>query len=158
MKYVKCILLAAAMVLISPSIAFGQASDNQITRISSDEQAVREVEDEIVAAIDHNDADALDRHCSPDYTFVNPAGQVWTREKYLQLMRSGALKVDSYSRDEQTVRIYGNTAVVIYRSTARGDLKGQTFSSQRRVTTVLMKENGRWLAITRQSTPIIQPK
>lgn len=155
MKY---ILLPAAMLLVFSSVAFGQSSPGKTIRSSKDERAIRQVEDEIVAAIDRNDADTLDRLCAPDYTFVNPAGQVWTKAHYLELMRSGDLKADSYSRDEETIHVYRNTAVVIFRSTARGTLKGQSFSSQRRVTTVLMKEDGRWRAIARQSTPILQPK
>ena len=114
--------------------------------------------DEIVAAEDRNDADALDRLYVPDYTFVTPAGQVWTKARYLQLMRSGDLKSNSYSRDEETIRVYGNTALVIYRSTASGTLKGQSFNSQRRVTTVLLKRDGVWLALGRQSTPILTQK
>ncbi|HZS48266.1 MAG TPA: nuclear transport factor 2 family protein [Blastocatellia bacterium] len=148
-------LLAALLLLSLSSIAFVQTSRNGSTS-SGDEQAVHQVEDQIVAAEGRDDADALDRLYAPGYTFVTPFGQVWTKEHYLGLMRSGDLKTDSYSRDEETIRVYSNTAMVIYRSTAHGALKGQSFNSQRRVTTVLMKEDGRWLAFGRQSTPILQ--
>jgi len=117
--------------------------------------AVHRAVDAIVAAIDRNDVDAFERLTAPDYTFVTPAGQVWPKAHYVQLMRSGALKSDSYGRDEETVQIHGDTALVIYRSTARGTLNGQVFDSQRRVTTVLMNQDGRWVALARQSTPIL---
>ena len=145
--------LAAAMLLALSSIASAQAPADQT---SNAEQVVRQVEDQIVAAEDRNDADALDRLYVSDYTFVGPGGQVWSKAHYLGLMRSGDLKSDSYSRDEQTVRMYGNTAIVIYRSTARGTLRGQAFNNQRRVTTVLMNQDGVWRALGRQSTPIVQ--
>lgn len=125
---------------------------------SLEEEAVHKAMDEIVAAEDRNDADALDRLYVADYTFVTPFEQVWSKARYLKLMRSGDLKSNSYSRDEETIRVYGNTAVVIYRSTASGTLKGETFNSQRRVTTVLMKREGAWLVLGRQSTPILAQK
>jgi hypothetical protein len=76
-------------------------------------------------AIDRNDADAFDRLSTADYTFVNPAGKVWNKKQYLELIRSGTLKVESYTRDEESIRLYGNAAVVIYRSTPKGTFKGQ---------------------------------
>src|SRR5215467_11649566 len=139
----KHLLFAAAILVALSLVASSKMSNNKTTKDSKDEQEVRQVMDEIVAAEGHDDADALDRLYVPDYTFVTPAGQVWTKEYYLGLMRSGELKSGSYSRDEQTIRVYGSTALVIYRSTAQGALKGQTFNSQRRVTTVLMKEGNR---------------
>ncbi|MFL6529023.1 MAG: nuclear transport factor 2 family protein [Chthoniobacterales bacterium] len=125
---------------------------------SLEEEAVHKVIDEIVAAEDRDDTDALDRLYVADYTFVTPAGQVWTKVYYLGLMRSGDLKSGSYSREEEGIRLYGDTAVVIYRSTAQGTLKGETFNNQRRVTTILMKQDGAWRALGRQSTPILQQK
>jgi len=125
---------------------------------NAEEEAVHKAVDEIVAAIDGNDADAFDRLSTADYTFVNPAGKVWNKKQYLELIRSGTLKVESYTRDEESIRLYGNTAVVIYRSTPKGTFKGQELVSQRRVTTILIKQGERWLTAGRQSTPIVQPK
>ncbi|MFL6529022.1 MAG: nuclear transport factor 2 family protein [Chthoniobacterales bacterium] len=142
------------------SISHGQsgASASPAATRNPEEEAIHKAVDEIVAAIDHNDADALDRLSTPDYTFVNPAGKVWNKAQYLELIRSGALKVESYSRDEEIIRLYHDTAVVIYRSMPHGTFKGEELSAQRRVTTVLVKQDGRWLTAGRQSTPILQPK
>jgi len=46
--------------------------------------------------------------------------------------------------------------VVIYRSTVKGQLFGQAVSNQRRVTTVFVKRDGRWQAVSQQSTRIAQ--
>lgn len=79
------------------------------------------------------------------------------QEPILELIRSGTLKVESYTRDEESIRLYGNTALVIYRSTPKGTFKGQELiTSQRRVTTILIKQDGHWLTAGRQSTPILQ--
>jgi uncharacterized protein (TIGR02246 family) len=140
------------------SVGLGQPGSSATAGTNAEQEAVHKVLDEIVAAIDHNDADAIDRLSTADYTFVNPGGKVLNKKEYLDLIRSGTLKVESYTRDEENIRFYGNTAVVIYRSTPHGTFKGEELSSQRRVTTILVKQDGRWLTAGRQSTPIFQPK
>ena len=151
----RLIVLAAALWLALSSIASGQTARDGSAG-DGDEKAVHQVEDELVAAFDHNDADALDRSWASDYIFVTPDGNVFTKAQRLALFRSGKTKLESYSRDEENIRVYGDTAVVIYRSTVKGQLFGQAVSNQRRVTTVFVKRNGRWQAVSQQSTRIAQ--
>ena len=147
------LFLTATFLFICCGSAFG-LQKVQATRIA-DERAVRQVEDKIAAALDHDDADALEKLWASDYVFVNPVGTIFTKAQRLAQLRSGTLNVESYSRDEETIRIYGTTAIVIYRSTVAGQAKGQDISSKRRVTTVLVKRNGRWQAVSQQSTRIV---
>jgi uncharacterized protein (TIGR02246 family) len=155
MKRVICCLLLVA----SASVRLAQSDATPTATRTAEEEAVHKAVDEIVVAIDRNDAEAFDQLSTADYTFVNPVGKVWNKKQYLELIRSGTLKVESYTRDEESIRLYGNTAVVIYRSTPKGTFKGQELiTNQRRVTTIFVKEDGRWLTAGRQSTPILQPK
>jgi uncharacterized protein (TIGR02246 family) len=150
-------IFLSAVFLAMCSAGYAQSGQTPTPESRSpEEEAVHKAVDEIVAAIDRNDADAFDRLSTAEYTFVNPAGKVWNKAQYLELIRSGTLKVESYTRDEESIRLYGNTAVVIYRSTPKGTFKGQELSNQRRVTTVLIKQDGRWLTAGRQSTPILE--
>ena len=144
----------AAIVLFLSSVVFAQKSHRAF--VSRDEQAVRQIEDQVSAALDHNDADALDRLWAADYMFVNPFGIVMTKAQRLSLFRSGKLKLESYSRDQENIRIYGETAIVIYRSTVKGQRGSQDIGFQRRVTTVLMKRSGHWRVVSQQSTRIEQ--
>lgn len=151
--------VACLLVLAFTPIGLGQPDPRASAAANTEEEAVHKVVDEIVAAIDRNDVDAFDRLSTADYTFVNPAGRVWNKKQYLELMRSGTLKVESYSRDDESIRLYGNTAVVIYRSTPKGTFKGEELiTNQRRVMTIFVKQDGRWLTAGRQSTPIMQPR
>ena len=151
------IVLPWLLLLAFTCVGLGQPEASPSPSRNAEEEAVHKAVDEIVAALDRNDADAFDRLSTPDYTFVNPYGKVWSKKEYLDLIRSGTLKVESYNRDEESIRLYGTTAVVIYRSTPRGTFKGQELVSQRRVTTILLKQEGRWLTAGRQSTPIVPP-
>ena len=141
------LLLSLAVFGRTPQVTAGAAGD--------DEQAVRQIEDQVATALDHNDADALDRLWASDYMFVNPSGTVFTKAERLASLRSGDLKYQSYSRDEENIRIFGSTAVVIYRSTISGQKAGKDISSRRRVTTVLLKRDGRWQVVSQQTTVIL---
>jgi ketosteroid isomerase-like protein len=110
------------------------------TAQSDEEQAIHRVEDQIAAATGNNDADALGKLRASDYVFVNPAGQRITRAERLQT------KEESYTRDEESIRVYGDTAIVFYRATAA--------ASQYRVTSVLVNQGGQWREVSRQSSLI----
>ena len=150
-------IFAIVVLLASGSPGLGQAP-RKMDRENKDERSIRQVEDAIAIATDHNDANALDALWAPDYVFVNPFGIVMTKAQRLDLFRSGRMKLESYSRDQETIRVYGTTAVVIYRSTVRGQRGTEDISSQRRVTTVLLKRGGHWSAVSQQSTTISAPK
>ena len=72
-------------------------------------------------------------------------------------MRSGSETSQHYSIDRETVRVYGATAVVTFRSTVAGTVAGKDIGSQRNVTNVLVKSGGRWQAVLQHST-VIQPR
>jgi len=148
-------IFAIAILLVTGSLALCQEPGK---RESKDDRLVRQVGDAIAEATDRNDANALDSLWASDYIFVNPFGIVMTKAQRLDLFRSGRMKLESYSRDQETIRVYRTTAVVIYRSTVRGQRGTQDISSQRRVTTVLLKRGGRWQAVSKQSTTITAPK
>ena len=123
---------------------------------AEDEQAVRRVEEAVVAATDRNDAETLDRLFAPEWTFVNPAGILLDKQRFLGMMRAGTLHLGSYTVDSLSVRVYGAAAVVIYRSSVVGTLGGTDITSRRRRTSFLVKRDGRWLVVAQQSTPIVR--
>ena len=152
----KRILMMAVMVMAVFSLSLGQTSSNKMSGGSGDEQAVRQFLNEAAAALGRNDAAALDRLYSDDWTFVNPSGAVMTKAQRLAALKSGELKYESISIDEANVRMYGNTAVATGRATVKGQNKGQDISGQYRATTVLVKKNGGWQIVAQQSTRITQ--
>ncbi len=144
----KTILVLLAACLFCPA----QDTNSKI----SDEQNVRDAVERMTTAWGNNDAETLDKLWSDDYTFTNPSGIFLTKAKRLSMMRSGRVKVETYAVDQENVRIYGDTAVVTYRSTVKRQAEGREIGSeQHRVLTVLVKQNGVWRAIAQQSTPVL---
>ena len=58
---------------------------------------------------------------------------------------------------EMKVRIYGEAAVIIGRSTIRAKVKGQDVSGEDRFTDVWIKSSDRWRAVASQVTRIVGP-
>lgn len=149
--FVRLLLVMATLQIFS----FGHSAATQ-DAASADEQAVKATEEKIEAAWAHNDADTLEQLWSDDYTFTNPSGIFLTKAQRLGMMRSGKVKVQSYSTDDEKIRIYGDTAVVTYRSTVQRQANGQEIGrEQHRVMVLLVRKNGVWRAVAQQSTPIL---
>jgi len=145
------------LVPVFAAIALGCAPGIQrpAETTSSDDAAVRQVEAEVASATERNDADALAPYMVSDFTFVNPAGLLLTKDGFLDAMRTGRLHNTMYKVDEMSVRIYGTAAVVTYRSTVAGTAGMQAVAPQRRRTTMLIKRDGKWLIVAQQSTPML---
>jgi Ketosteroid isomerase homolog len=71
-------------------------------------------------------------------------------------VKSGDLKIESSTNEDMKVQVHGDTAVVTYRSTDKGNYKGNDLSGQYRWTDVFVKRNGRWQIVAGQGTRIMQ--
>ncbi|MDQ3664976.1 MAG: nuclear transport factor 2 family protein [Acidobacteriota bacterium] len=148
-------LMIVAMLVTASSFVFSQTTRNSANQKGNDEQAVRQLLDEISAALTRNDIAALDRIYADDYTLVNESGVLGTKAPRLAAIKSGELKYESVGFDEVNVRMYGNTAVATYRVTSKGQSKGQDIGGQFRATSTYVKMKGRWQLVAAQVTRII---
>ena len=64
---------------------------------------------------------------------------------------------DSLVADEIKVRVYGDTAIVTYRSTAKGKDKDGAIDEQRRWTRVFVRKDGQWQLVHSQGATIQKP-
>ncbi len=147
-------ILVVAMLVAASSFVFSQPTRSGASQKGNDEQAVRQLLNEISAALGHNDAAALDRIYADSYTLVNESGELTTKAPRLAAIKSGELKYESVGFDDVNVRFYGNTAVVTYRVTSKGQFKGQAIGGQFRATSTYVKMKGRWQLVAAQVTRI----
>jgi len=131
-----------AMLVAAPVFVFGQ---------STEEQAVKKTLDEVTAALNRNDADALERYYAEGYTLVTPQGVVVNRAQRLAGFRSGEVKLESFARSDTKIRIYGNAAVVNTNTTYK--IGGQTIGPHP-TTITMVKNRGRWQIVAAQGTPV----
>jgi len=99
------------------------------------------------AAMIANDADAIGRFMADDWIIVGPDGGVNDRTRFLALVRSGDLTHDVMDSSDESVRVYGDAAVVTARGVSGGAYRGQAFRVVERVTDVWVRREGTWRCV-----------
>jgi ketosteroid isomerase-like protein len=100
------------------------------------------------------DIETLDRLMHPDYTIIKPEGIVWDKEIALASYIPGKRHWEKAGSSEYIVRIYGDMAIVIGKWEARGINNGEPFDYSARYTSIWIKENGKLMMVSDQSTEI----
>lgn len=178
----KRILIILALTVGVSSLALGQTQDKQadqykVGRNSRAGQEIMKLENELVRAGLRGDATTADRLMADDYFFMTRDGVVHENLKasLLARMRSGESKVDLLARmksdesdepsprpaiiEDAQVHVYGNTGVIMMRSTYRSRSKeGRVVEVPTRFMHVWVRQHGRWQLVAGSSTHIEQPK
>jgi ketosteroid isomerase-like protein len=98
-------------------------------------------------AMVENDAGAIGRYMSDDWTIIGPDGSVGGRERFLGLIEAGTLSHDVMESHDLTVRIYGDTAVVTGRGVSGGLYEGQAFHLVERTSCVFVRQPDGWKCV-----------
>lgn len=107
------------------------------------------------AAID-GDANFFDRVYADNYTFVDPSGQLMSREQDLNDVKSGKLKFTSFDQSDVQTRVYGNTAIVTGVATIKGTYGDNDISGRYRWTDTFVRQNGQWKVAASQVNRIME--
>jgi ketosteroid isomerase-like protein len=124
---------------------------------ANDERELTQLVKDLNAAIVKADIAFLERVLDKDYVHFRPHGNVENRAQYLEDRKNGRVDFDSLVADEIKVRSYGDTAIVTYRSTAKGKDQDGAIDEQRRWTRVFVRRDGRWQLVHSQGTTIQKP-
>jgi len=115
---------------------------------------VRSVQDALIDAYVHRDIDALDRILADEYTFINDDATVVNKRQTLDSFKSGDRQITSYKRQDDSLRVYGDTAVMTYRYQSKETYKGRDDSSDDLLTRIFVKRSGRWQMVGGQETRV----
>lgn len=126
-----------------------EAADSQI------EHEVRRMSSEWVAALVQRDTAMLARIMARDCTFTYPLEGDGT-EQFIADVGSGDLTVESMTRDNVEVRVFGQTAVLTGVDTAKWLYKGHVIQGYYRTIHVYAERDGRWQIVAIQACPIAQ--
>jgi hypothetical protein len=135
-----CLLLAAAMP--------GQTQGDK----NSVEQTLIQMEHDWSRADTEKDAATLDRILADDWIGIDFEGTVLTKPQALRDINSGSASLESTVLSDMKVRIYGNTAIVTGTDTEKSEYHGRDSSGKYLWTDVFVFRNGRWQAVSSQST------
>ena len=112
--------------------------------------------DQYMHALLNKDLAALDRIWADDLTFVNPRGELLTKQNRMENIKTGATAFKAIRQSEQKIRTYGNTAVATFKVALDAQYSGQEGSGDYRVTTVWVQRNNSWQMVAVHMTKIVQ--
>ena len=92
-----------------------------------DKKSVAALDTEYQAAVKQNDAATMDRILADDFVLVTGSGKIYTKAGLLDEARSGRLTYTHQEDTEQTVRVWGDTAVVTAKLWEQGTDSGKAF-------------------------------
>lgn len=117
------------------------------------EEQLREAIARWDAAMTLNDADEIGRYMKDDWVIIGADGSMDGKDRFLDLIRSGALSHDVMETQDLDIRVYGGTAVVIASGVSGGTYQGQPFLLQERMSCVYVRQAGSWLCALTHLSP-----
>jgi ketosteroid isomerase-like protein len=113
------ILFSSLVTLASPVVANASSA--------KDEKTVAALDTEYQAAVKNNDAATMDRILVDDFVIVLGSGKVYAKADLLQFARTSRVHYEHQEDSDQTVRVWGDTAVVTAKLWAKGTDEGKPF-------------------------------
>jgi len=116
-------LLPVLAMAILPAIAGGHANPS----VDDDQKAVAALDRQYQEAVKNNDAATMDRLLADTFVVVLGSGKVYSKADLLKIARSGRIQYEHQEDTDQTVRVWGDTAVITARIWLKGTDGGNPF-------------------------------
>ncbi len=117
------------------------------------EQELRQMNDEWVKALVRGDGATLDRIMADDFFFAYPM-EGDDKAQFIADVTSGNVRVEYLNRENVSVRIWGATAVLTAKDSAKWFYGGRDFSGHYKIVHVYSQRDGRWQLVSVQACPI----
>jgi ketosteroid isomerase-like protein len=117
------------------------------------EQLLRQMNDEFVKALMRRDTETLHRILAEDFFFTYPL-EGDDRAQFISDVTSGDLIVEHITRHQLSVRVFGSTAVLTARDSAKWIYRGRELEGQYKVIQVYSERDNRWQLVAVQVCPM----
>ena len=146
------------LAIVLGTLALSSLSSFAAEDHSAEEQEIRKIEQDWVAAIKGKDGSFLQRLEADDYVMTGPDGLVLDKASDIKDVTSGDTVFDELKIDSLKVRFYGNTAITNGVGTAKAHQHDKDVSGQYAWTDVFVKQDGQWKAVSAHVTPVAKPE
>jgi ketosteroid isomerase-like protein len=155
LRYSRLLVPVITLCLILPVRLQAQERSTATAAIEEVRASIRRYDD----ALRRADTAAIARFWAPEYTFINPRGELLTRADRLANLRAGRTTFDSLAPvlAEERIRPYGDKDIVAVHTTLLsigGRYSGRTERGQYRATAIWVRREGRWQQVASQLTPV----
>jgi len=140
------VLAAAVAVLLVAAPGSSAAKDT-----ARDEKELLQIERNWTQVWVTKDAATLGKILGDDWVGQGPLGTM-TKAQVLGDLKTGDATVESITLGDMTVRVFGDTAVVMGSNDEKSSYKGKDTSGRYSWTDVFVKRKGKWQAVASQST------
>jgi ketosteroid isomerase-like protein len=134
-----------------------QAKDTPKVTESAAVREVLEMKRQYDVALMRADSAWFEEAFVDDYLLILGDATTYTKSEYIKQLTSRELIWQTATGQDQRVRIYGNTAVATGRFSGKGLLNGKPFTTDERFTSVWIKRDGRWQAVS-EHTVCLRPQ
>jgi ketosteroid isomerase-like protein len=147
---------ASLILLLAISAAAQQGGTSASTTASTTaDQALENRFREYADALTKRDLATLDKIWAPNYTFINPRGELVTKAQRMSNVKSGATEFKAINPQREKLQVYGDMAIDVGRVTLQGTkYGGQESSGEYRYMNVWKKNQGEWQILANQITLI----
>jgi len=108
------------------SLAANSAVLRQGGGAEADRRAVAALDTKYQRAVKENDVATMASILADDFVVIEGTGRVWTKADLLESARNGTTRYEHQEDSEQTVRVWGDTAVVTAKLWAKGLEDGES--------------------------------
>jgi len=126
------------------------------TQTASVEQELIKLEKEWYDAEVKKDAAFFDRIMADDFIGTGATGSLYNKAQDISNLKSGEEVITSAVSDEFIVHVYGDAAVVAFRSIEKGQNNGKDYIWESRWTDTWIKKAGRWYCVASHCSTIAQ--
>ena len=117
------------------------------------EQLLRQMNDEWVKALVRGDGETLDRIMAEDFFFAYPM-EGDDKAQFIADVVDGNVRVEYLNRENVGVRVWGDTAVLTAKDSAKWYYQGRDFSGHYKIVHVYSRRAGQWQLVSVQACPI----
>lgn len=125
---------------------------DHLTNIET-EQLLRQMNDDWVKALVRRDAETLQRILAADFFFAYPL-EGDDRAQLISDLTSGDLIVEHVTRHRLSIRVFGSTAVLTARDSAKWIYRGREIEGQYKIIHVYSERDKRWQLVAVQICPM----
>ena len=145
------------MALIGLLAALASLAANANT--DSDKKAVSALDTKYQAAVKINDAATMDGILADDFVVVVGSGKAYSKADLLNMARTNQVVYERQDESDQTVRVWGDTAVVTAKLWAKGTNQGKPFEFRNWFSDTYVRTSSGWRYVHGQaSLPLPEPE